>query len=227
MQASSIGLFFPSTKPTKSYTFPGTDKCGISDLTFETLIGRRLEKSLPCMILRIKDLAGKTHLFEGCSAEALGCLNYKKGLFKNKDGSWERCSSIQSFKLVQHNKTTFCFMLDSTNSFYLQHANHFRAEHDNEHAIPLYHKVLQKDPTNSRALVILGETYASSNPDLAKSYLLKAKEQGSEHAAACLEKLEQPEEEEVQVIAQAVQQLSIEEPRKPTRTSCFEGCQVQ
>ncbi len=216
--ASRIVLQCSDQSEIKSYNFSAQDTCALLHEPFEVLIKRRQGANLPCIIARVKDLAGKVHLFEGCATEASQAFS-NKGFFK-VDGKLYPAASIRSFELKTWTPGFYLFFEKSYEDFADVHANGKSA------------RVSQKGAEDKRTLLILGEAYKTA----ARSCFEKALsiEPSNQFAQASIAELDDKIEEEVTTGIQALaiaeeasekkDEASIVTVSKPKRDEC--SCQL-
>lgn len=210
-----------------AFCFPGSERCTLSNLTFDELLAQRVSRKLPCIIARVKDIEGKVHLFEGCAADALGSFR-QLGFFKvSLDAEWKACSYIQYFTLVSITNTNqqlfHNFSLVRTDTFYMLQGEMFLAgkKPDFASAKKYLDKALKENPKSERALQFLGKLFfygqgVPQNKDKAKEYFDRALEINPQNKFVVnrLAELEQPAPlppEEPEDVAQQLEALSLEE----------------
>lgn len=237
MQVSTIFLQYPSKsedKVAKSIVFAGDKKCEVADLTFEELIRKRKENQLPCLIVRVKDIAGKVHLFDGCAALALEIFKKREGFFL-LNNEYTACATVQLFELKLSHPPCHSFTLKSTDNYAMQHANEAWSQkrghvRDVVMAKKWFEAVLKDDPNNTRALLVLGQIYEVG----AKACFERVLELEPENMFA-KKALVKSEEKDAEVVAEKLQELAITTPLppptplhskpKPKRNEC--GCALQ
>ncbi|MBS0634764.1 MAG: hypothetical protein JSR37_04805 [Verrucomicrobia bacterium] len=197
--------------------------CQAANRPLGELIESHKKSGRPCVVARVKDLQGKVHLFDGCTADALGSFK-EKGYFKvGVSGEHKPCASIQFFRLVVCSETAYSFTLEKRVTYYLEHANQFWSQkrgckRDAYAAKKWFEKALGEDPNNLRVLKILGEinkTGCSIPPDAekARGYFARVLELDPEDtfALSSIDGLEEQVEEQIEEQAEEQVQEEVQE----------------
>lgn len=167
-----------------AYSFPGHERCTLSNLTFDELLAQCINGKLPCIIARVKDIEGKVRLFEGCAADTLGSFKLP-GYFKvSLDAEWKACSYIQYYTLassyVANQQLFHNFQLARTDTFFTLHGEMFLSgkKPDFASAKKYLDKALKENPKSERALELLGKLFfygqgVPQNREKAKEYFCR------------------------------------------------------
>jgi hypothetical protein len=160
---SAIALNSSYTKhgeaKTTTYHINGDRVCEVSNQTFDALIPNRIHHQLPCTIVRIKDIKGRIHYFDGLSSISV------PGRFKLGE-KLKRCCTMQTYRFSHafydaagriHN----IFMLKESETYYAMCAEKFLKEENADifRARKYLEKALKINPSDDFAFVLLGELH--------------------------------------------------------------------
>ncbi len=233
-----------------SISMSGNLRCEASNLTFNEILAHHTKNSLPKIIVKVKDIVGKTHYLDGTIAESLHAFRHRG--FVKINSSDVACSDMQFFRFSFSYGLVHHFSLESHNEFYLIHAKRLlhgdvTCPKDFAKAKKYLEKLYTIDPHNEEVLILFGQLYLNGwgvlpDIDLAKSYFLQAQNSNPDNkyiemildelsygdeideVVAAFDQILLRETEDELLLQELEEEITSTAPEKPKRTC--DGCML-